>query len=121
VQDSVEWSMRGSATASIIFARSLGNTLGATVLGAILNAGINHYATGDAANRLHDVLNEPTGLSELAGDPAVRGVFDAALHWSFWGVVVVAVLTFATTWLIPISRGVKSGGASSAASEAASH
>ncbi len=121
VQDSVEWSMRGSATASIIFARSLGNTLGATVLGAILNAGINHYATGDAAAGLHNVLNEPTGLSELAGDPAVRGIFDAALHWSFWGVVVVAVLTFATTWLIPIGRGVKTGGAGSAASEAASH
>ena len=121
VQDSVEWSMRGSATASIIFARSLGNTLGATVLGAILNAGISHYATGDVANRLHHVLNEPTGLSELAGDAAVRGIFDAALHWSFWGVVIVAVLTFATTWLIPIGRGVKTGGANSTASEAASH
>jgi len=121
VQDSVEWSMRGSATASIIFARSLGNTLGATVLGAILNAGINHYATGNAANSLREALNQPTGLSELAADPAVRGIFDAALHWSFWGVVVVAVLTFATTWLIPIGRGVKAGGAGSAASEAASH
>lgn len=121
VQDSVEWSMRGSATASNIFARSLGNTLGATVLGAILNAGISHYATGDVASRLHHVLNEPTGLSELAGDATARGIFDAALHWSFWGVVVVAVLTFATTWLIPIGRGVKTGSAGSAASEAASH
>jgi EmrB/QacA subfamily drug resistance transporter len=123
VQDSVEWSMRGSATASIIFARSLGNTLGATVLGAILNAGISHYSRDDVANGLHDVLNQPTGLSELANDPAVRAVFDAALHWTFWGVVVVAVLTFATTWLIPISPGShREGGAgSAAASEAASH
>ena len=121
VQESVEWSMRGSATASIIFARSLGNTLGATVLGAILNAGINHYASGEAAAGLHDVLNQPTGLSELAADPAIRTVFDLALHWSFWGVVVVAVLTFFTTWLIPVSHGRREEPAPAAASEAASH
>ncbi|MGO7675478.1 MFS transporter, partial [Rhizobium ruizarguesonis] len=89
------------ATASIIFSRSLGNTLGATVLGAILNAGINNYASGEAAG-LHEALNQPTGLSALAADPAIRAVFKAALHWSFWGVVVVAVLTFFTTWLIPV-------------------
>ncbi|MBY3447305.1 MDR family MFS transporter [Rhizobium laguerreae] len=120
VQDSVEWSMRGSATASIIFARSLGNTLGATVLGAILNAGINHYASGEAAAGLHEVLNQPTGLSALAADPAIRAVFNAALHWSFWGVVVVAVLTFFTTWLIPVGRSQKREG-TAVASEAASH
>lgn len=73
------------------------NTLGATVLGAILNAGINHYASGEAAAGLHDALNQPTGLSALAADPAIRAVFNAALHWSFWGVVIVAVLTFFTT------------------------
>jgi EmrB/QacA subfamily drug resistance transporter len=120
VQESVEWSMRGSATASIIFSRSLGNTLGATVLGAILNAGINHYASGEAAAGLHDALNQPTGLSALAADPAIRAVFNAALHWSFWGVVIVAVLTFFTTWLIPVGPSQKREGAA-VASEAASH
>ncbi|WP_438810877.1 hypothetical protein, partial [Serratia marcescens] len=57
VQESVEWSMRGSATASIIFSRSLGNTLGATTLGAILNIGIAHFGSGDLANKLHEVIN----------------------------------------------------------------
>ncbi|KEC72421.1 UNVERIFIED_ORG: EmrB/QacA subfamily drug resistance transporter [Rhizobium esperanzae] len=120
VQDSVEWSMRGSATASIIFARSLGNTLGATVLGAILNAGIGHYASGETAAALHKALNQPTGLSALAADPDIRSIFDAALHWSFWGVVVVAVLTFFTTWLIPVGHSRKRE-EPAAASEAASH
>jgi MFS family permease len=104
VQDSVEWSMRGSATASIIFARSLGNTLGATVLGSVLNIGIVHFGSGALAANLHDMLNQPTGLSDLAANPAVRSVFDAALHWSFWAVLVVAILTFGATWLIPISK-----------------
>ncbi|MBA8903457.1 MULTISPECIES: MDR family MFS transporter [unclassified Phyllobacterium] len=104
VQESVEWSMRGSATASIIFARSLGNTLGATTLGAILNIGIAHFGSGDLADRLHQIINQPTGLSSLSTDPAIRFVFHSALHWSFWGVFIVALLTCITTWLIPVSR-----------------
>ncbi|HEY9348163.1 MAG TPA: MDR family MFS transporter [Inquilinus sp.] len=103
VQDSVDWSMRGSATASIIFARSLGNTIGATALGAVLNLGIAHFGSGALAAGVHDVLNRPDGLADLAADPAVRAVFDQALHWSFWGVAGVAVLTFVAIWLIPIA------------------
>jgi multidrug resistance protein len=102
VQESVDWSMRGSATASILFSRSLGNTLGATALGSSLNIGIAHFGSGAVAATLHDVLNQPTGLADLAKSPDVRAVFDSALHWSFWGVFAVAVLTFLTTWLIPV-------------------
>lgn len=104
VQDSVEWSMRGSATASIIFSRSLGNTLGATALGAVLNLGIAHYGSGELAAQVHDVLNRPDGLAELAANAAMRPVFDAALHWTFWAVAAVALLAFAATWAIPIAR-----------------
>jgi MFS family permease len=104
VQDSVEWSMRGSATASLIFARSLGSTLGATAIGALLNLGITYYGTGALATRLHDLLNQPTGLTHLSSDPAIRAVFDQALRWSFVGVVVMAGLTFVATWLIPVTH-----------------
>jgi EmrB/QacA subfamily drug resistance transporter len=104
VQESVDWSMRGSATASIIFARSLGNTLGATALGAVLNIGIAHFGGGVLAARVHAVLNQPAGLAELVANPAVRTVFDQALHWSFQGVAAIAILTFVATWLIPITR-----------------
>ena len=102
VQDSVDWSMRGSATASIMFARSLGNTLGATVLGAVLNLGIAHFGSGELAASVHQVLNQPSGLAGLAANPSARMVFDQALRWTFIGVVVIAILTFIATWLIPI-------------------
>jgi MFS family permease len=101
VQESVEWSMRGSATSSIIFSRSLGNTLGATALGAVLSVGIKHYGSGELAGRLHTLLNEPSGLAELAGNADMRMVFFHALSWSFWGVVLVAILAVISTWLIP--------------------
>jgi EmrB/QacA subfamily drug resistance transporter len=102
VQDSVEWSMRGSATASIIFSRTLGMTIGATVIGTLLNIGIAHYGSGALATRVHEVLNQPSGLAQLSGNPLVRLIFDQALHWSFIGVVALAVLTCVATWLIPV-------------------
>jgi EmrB/QacA subfamily drug resistance transporter len=122
VQDSVEWSMRGSATASLIFARSLGSTIGATAMGTLLNIGIAHYGTGELARRLHELLNQPSGLSQLAGDPSVRTVFDLALRWSFVGVVALAVLTFVATWLIPVvKRSTSETSAHVRAPQAASH
>jgi EmrB/QacA subfamily drug resistance transporter len=103
VQESVARSMRGSATSSILFSRSLGNALGASVLGAILAVGIAHFGQGAQAEALHRLLNEPAGLADLGSDPGLRAVFDAALHWSFRGVLVVAVLAVTASWLLPIA------------------
>ena len=41
IQDIVTWAQRGSATASNVFARNLGSTLGAAALGAVLNFGLS--------------------------------------------------------------------------------
>ncbi len=105
VQESVEWSKRGSATASVIFARGLGSTLGTTVLGALLNFGIAHYGMGGLGVDVRELLSHPTGLAELASDPAIRTLFDRSLHLSFWGVAISAVLAVVATWLIPMRAG----------------
>jgi len=60
----------------------------------VLNIGVAHFGSCDLAGRVHEVLNRPQGLAELAANPAVRTVFDQALHWTYWGVVVVAILAF---------------------------
>jgi EmrB/QacA subfamily drug resistance transporter len=122
VQDSVEWSMRGSATASLVFARSLGSTIGATAMGTLLNIGIAHYGTGELAHRLHELLNQPSGLARLSSDPSMRIVFDQALRWSFVGVVALAILTFVATWVIPVvKRSTPETRAGVQAPQAASH
>jgi hypothetical protein len=54
----------------------------------------------------------------LAADPAIRTIFGASLHWTFWGVAVVAVLTFLSAWLIPVGREQGRASVTSAASEA---
>jgi len=102
IQDSVDWSLRGSATASNIFARSLGSTLGATVLGAVLNAGIDRLASGDTAVRIHVVLDQPSGLALVAADPSAQAVLAQALHLTFFGVLALALLAFAASWFIPV-------------------
>jgi len=122
VQDSVEWAMRGSATASLIFSRSIGSTLGATLMGTLLNVGITYYGSGALAQKLHGLLNQPEGLTRLASDPAVRAVFDLALRWSFIGIVLLAALTFIATWLIPVGhRAVSATPAAAQAPQPASH
>jgi len=103
VQESVEWSMRGSATASLLFARSLGSTIGATAVGAVLNIGVAHFGSGVLAADVHKLLNEPTGLTQLSTNPTLRSIFDHAIRWSFLGVAVLATLTLAATWLIPVA------------------
>jgi EmrB/QacA subfamily drug resistance transporter len=105
VQESVEWQDRGSATASIMFARSLGNTMGATVLGAVLNSGIAILAAGALGTAIQQVLDQPTGLANLAQNPAARAVFDQALHWTFYTVVALAAQTSICTFMVPIGKG----------------
>ena len=102
VQDSVDWKDRGSATASIMFARSLGNTLGATVLGAVLNVGIGAFGSGPLAASVRQVLDQPTGLANLAANPDARLVFNQALHWTFVAVVVMATLAVVATFFVPV-------------------
>jgi hypothetical protein len=99
----VDWSERGSATASVIFARSLGSTLGATVLGTVLNLSL--AAQGTRPSALRRLLDAPGGA---VSDPALRMALANALHLTFWAVLAVAVCTLLFALLVPdvpIDRG----------------
>jgi len=63
VQELVDWSQRGSATGSNLFARNLGSTLGATALGAVLNYGLTHANGGKSitSEQLRRLLEAPRG------------------------------------------------------------
>ena len=101
IQDSVDWAQRGSATASNIFARNLGSTLGATVLGTVLNYGLAHPARGPSvsSDQLRRLLDAPESLAETAD--AVRGALGQSLHVTFWGIFAIAVLTLLLSLLVP--------------------
>jgi EmrB/QacA subfamily drug resistance transporter len=92
MQEIVEPSQRGSVTASNIFARNLGSTLGAAVLGAVLN----HNLRGTAglgpvtAEQLRQLVNTP-GVT--AGDAAVRVALAQGLNLTFWVMLMITVST----------------------------
>jgi EmrB/QacA subfamily drug resistance transporter len=101
VQGSVGWSERGVATASTLFARTIGQTVGAGLAGAILNFGISRYAP-DSSNVL-DVLLDATRPQGPHGPQVARLVEAAAssFHDVYLVAALLAVITLATAFLLP--------------------
>jgi hypothetical protein len=81
VQNSVPRRAMGSATALTQFARSIGATVGVTVMGVIVNQGLPRAA------RAHEQLAHRL-------PPALRGQLANALHPAFLCAVFVCVLVF---------------------------
>src|SRR5947209_1656063 len=118
VQNAVPWNLRGVATASNQFFRSIGGTVGVAIMGTILNAQMAlrftpifaHFAS--AAERLPrqgsfaNVLLTPEVrallphefLSQLQVAPA------QSLFWVYLLVFVLAVLGFASAFFFPGGR-----------------
>jgi VIT1/CCC1 family predicted Fe2+/Mn2+ transporter len=102
VQELVDWAQRGSATAANLFARNLGSTLGAAVLGAILNYGLAHVP--GMAPITADALRQLLQTGALAGGAEADGIRTAlqhALNLTFWGVFLTALASFAIGMLTP--------------------
>ena len=96
IQESVAWSERGAATASNMFSRNLGSTLGATVLGGVVNLGLAHDAHAfEAVRRLLG------GGGAAVGDAAVRSALGHSLHLAFCVMFASTVLTLGLALLVP--------------------
>lgn len=121
IQGSVEWSKRGSATASLIFSRTLGNTLGVTALGALLNFGVVLFASEHGQRmspaEIHDLLASIGNVLSGGADPSLRAALDSALRLTFWGMVGFSALAAGLAFIIPVRElEMLSGGTASASS-----
>ena len=101
VQGSVGWSERGAVTSSNLFARTLGSTLGATVLGTVLNISLAHGGRGNGPVTSDQIRQLLDRSGTAAGDAAVRAGLDHAIHLTFWAVFGIAVLTLLLAVLVP--------------------
>ena len=101
IQEIVDRSQRGSATASNLFSRNLGSTLGATVLGAVLNHGLRRTegSVGVTSDQLRQLLEHPSGT--LSGDTAIRLLLQHSLNLTFWAMLAVAVATVLVALWVP--------------------
>ena len=101
IQDSVGWAERGAATASNLFARNLGSTLGATVLGAVLNASLARGHSG-SLQQVQQLLSQTRlragrrGESRRAGARAAPDLLGRAADF--------AAATLAISLLVPVGE-----------------
>ena len=104
IQSIVEPHQRGSATASTLFARNLGSTLGAALFGAVLNYGLAHTegARAVSTEELQALLNAKEGLAATGGVAA--HVLHHSLHLTFIALLVLAALMAALSTLVPPIR-----------------
>ncbi|MFI1888110.1 MFS transporter [Streptomyces jumonjinensis] len=92
VQATVGWSERGTATASILFYRQIGQSLGAALFGAVANAVLTARlgGAGDLDSVSH-TLEDSASLTAEAADRLRRAV-DAAVDHVYVGAAGAAVL-----------------------------
>lgn len=109
IQEVVNSTQRGSVTASNIFSRNLGSTLGATLLGAVLNHGLSGSGTVApvTSDQLRELLHSP-GLT--GGDAAIRLALQQALNLTFWAVLVLSLGTVFLALLVPSTSIVHTAG-----------
>jgi EmrB/QacA subfamily drug resistance transporter len=100
IQEVVDWTQRGSVTASNVFSRNLGSTLGATLLGAVLNHSLAASDTGApvTSDNLRQLLN---AHAPAAADAAIRVALAHALNVTFWIMFVLCLGTVGLALLVP--------------------
>jgi EmrB/QacA subfamily drug resistance transporter len=113
IQNSVDWQKRGVATASNMFMRLLGSSVGAALFGGILNMRFNGFLSSEnnslgqavSMNSIDQLLNS-SGLQQMPEEELhiVQSGLTIALHSVYWGVFVLASLTMIGTLFLPKAR-----------------
>lgn len=107
IQTTVSWERRGIATASNMFMRNLGNTVGAALLGGVMNtrlqAYLNEHAPADSGVTI-DTANKLLNSEERALLPKnVVQVLQEGLTMSLHTIYLI-VLLFAVISLVTLTR-----------------
>lgn len=108
IQSTVSWEQRGIATAANMFMRNFGNTLGAALLGGILNSQIYAYIKGkqltehlsvDSINLLLDETERnqlPTKVKMI-----LQEGLTSSLHSVYFVVFILSIISFILVWWLP--------------------
>ena len=98
IQGSVDWAARGAATASNVFARNLGSTFGATLLGGVLNASLAAGGGRVGYDDIRRLLDHP---GQAIADPAMQDALGRSLHLTFLAMFLIALAALAAASLVP--------------------
>ncbi|MCS7462711.1 MFS transporter [Paenibacillus doosanensis] len=109
VQSAVGWELRGAATASNMFFRTLGQTVGVALFGTWFNAKLSSVLTGGEGaslgltlDQMNELINPATAdrLSDQV-QSVLRGTLVAGLHHLFILLFAISLVGFILTWLLP--------------------
>ncbi|MDQ0843256.1 MFS transporter [Streptomyces sp. V1I6] len=89
VQSTVGWSERGTTTASVLFCRQVGQSMGAALFGAVANAVLLSRLGGGSLDSVSHALENPATLTTDAADGLRRAV-DAAVDHVYLGAAAAA-------------------------------
>ncbi|MEV6115753.1 MFS transporter [Streptomyces sp. NPDC052109] len=99
VQSTVGWSERGTTTASVLFCRQTGQTLGASLFGAVAN-GVLAARLGGAG----DLDSVTRALDAGTAPEATRRAIADAVHAVYLGAAAAAVLAFVVLLVVAPRR-----------------
>ncbi|MGW2709125.1 MFS transporter [Streptomyces sp. NPDC004457] len=99
VQSTVGWSERGTTTASVLFCRQTGQTLGASLFGAVAN-GVLAARLGGAG----DLDSVTRALDDGTAAEATRRAIAGAVHAVYLGAAVAAALAFVVLLVVAPRR-----------------
>lgn len=100
IQEIVDWSQRGSVTASNLFARNLGSTLGATILGAVLNYGLGRPK--DVGPITSDRLRQVVAPAGAMGEhDRIQLALQQSLNLTFWAMLSISILVVVFAPAVP--------------------
>jgi EmrB/QacA subfamily drug resistance transporter len=105
VQAGVEWRERGVATSSVLFMRTVGQSLGASLFGALFNVGLygRYPDIGDAVDRLMEpALRASLGAAEIA---RLTDAIAGALHLVYLVCGLLAVVALVMPLWMPSGFG----------------
>ncbi|KFG75113.1 MFS transporter [Streptomyces mutabilis] len=104
VQSTVDWSERGTATASVLFCRQTGQTVGAAAFGAIANGVLAARLGGTGGHGAGGLDSVTRALDpDTAGEPVRRAIADA-VHAVYLGAAGAAALAFLVLLLVAPRR-----------------
>lgn len=112
VQSAVDWTLRGTATASNMFFRTLGQTVGVAVFGTYFNAKVSsELLSGERASsglnveQMNQLIN-PASAGQLSApvQSTLREVLVSSLHHVFVVLLVIAIIGFLLSPLFPRSK-----------------
>ncbi|RFU63529.1 MFS transporter [Peribacillus glennii] len=109
IQDTVTWERRGIATASNMFMRNIGNTVGAALLGGIMNSRLAEYLAENNGSGKHltiDSANLLLNSEERKSLPAkavevLQSGLTLSLHTVYLIILLFAVISFVLLLLLP--------------------